>query len=521
MRAFISIPLAGLFVFLAGFNVWIMLSGRGVTPRGRRIWTHIHRACGYAFISLFVIFCYFMLLRIRSADELSPRIALHLSLALILAPLLLVKVMVVRYQKPAWNVLITLGVAIFAIAFTLVSMNVAVHYLRAVVPHKVPFAMSLRVIVATIIAVTIALFAKGRAKPKPPAVPLAPAHPPSQQSSAAGGVLDLTLARIEIQTHDAKTLRFVLPPDQQITWRPGQFLTFDWMIDGQSVKRSYTISSSPTQRRFVEITPKRVDSGYVSQFLNDKAGLGMTVKARGAYGKFHFDETKHKRIVLIAGGSGITPMLAMLRYIDDLCLAVQTTLIYSIRTGRDVIFETELEELQKRMNGFRQVLVFSQGGEGRKTWKGRLRKEILEREVEHPLESTFFLCGPPAFMELARSLLKQMGIDPSNVLLESFGGGVSSTKTDLETSGPLEVKLSRSGLTYHTSGMETLLESSEQNGVMIPSGCRQGNCGTCATKLLSGNVNMDNQTGLSDHLRAQGFILPCVSRPLSGVILDA
>ena len=84
MRAFISIPLASLFVFLAAFNVWIMLTGRGATPRSRKLWTQAHRIAGYTFIALFMIFCYFMLLRIRGADELSPRIMLHMGLALLL-----------------------------------------------------------------------------------------------------------------------------------------------------------------------------------------------------------------------------------------------------------------------------------------------------------------------------------------------------------------------------------------------------------------------------------------------------
>jgi amino acid transporter len=101
-----------------------------------------------------------MLLRIRSADELSPRIVVHLTLALILAPLLLVKVIVVRYQKSAWNVLITLGVTIFALAFTLVSMNVAVHYVRDLTPHKVPFAISLRVIAVVVVSAVVALLAR-------------------------------------------------------------------------------------------------------------------------------------------------------------------------------------------------------------------------------------------------------------------------------------------------------------------------------------------------------------------------
>jgi ferredoxin-NADP reductase len=521
MRASISIPLASLFVFLAAFNVWIMLSGRGATPRSGRLWRRIHRVCGYTFIALFAIFCYFMLLRIRSADELSPRILMHLTLALMLAPLLLVKVIVVRYRESAWNVLIALGVTIFAIAFTLVSINVAVHYLRDLPPHKVPFAVSLRVVSVALICAVIAFFARSRQSNLKAGAPTpAPSKAASQQPSNQSEPLNLTLARIEPQTHDAKTLRFLLPANQPITPRPGQFLTFDWLIDGKPVKRSYTICSSPAQRNFVEITPKRVDNGYVSKFLNDQAAVGLTVKARGPYGKFHFDESKHRTVVLIAGGSGITPMIAMLRYIDDLCLKVKVTLIYCVRTERDVIFENELIAIQKRVDGFRYVVALSQPGGDWKGWKGRLRREILEREVERPLDSTFFLCGPALFMELGRSLLKEMRVETSRVLQESFEGGVSAEKGLVEAIGPFEIKLSRSGLAYHISSSETLLESSERNGVPIPSGCRQGNCGTCTTKLLKGSVQMRNKGALTEELRAQGFILPCVSRPLTDIALD-
>jgi hypothetical protein len=92
VRSIISLPLAGLFVVLAGFNAWIILTSRGASPRSRRRWTQAHRVCGYTFIALFAIFCYFMLLRVRgSSDELSPRLILHMGVALALAPLLLAK----------------------------------------------------------------------------------------------------------------------------------------------------------------------------------------------------------------------------------------------------------------------------------------------------------------------------------------------------------------------------------------------------------------------------------------------
>ena len=523
MHPNISIPLAGLFVFLAGFNVWIMLTGRGATPRARRIWTQIHRICGYLFIALFAIFCFFMLSRIRGmSDELSPRVILHLALALLLAPLLFLKVIVVRYQKAAWGLLMALGTTIFAFAFTLVTMNVVVHYLRDTERHRIQSSTSEAVVIGAAVLAAIG-FATGikRSKAKSGTPTAALAKPAAQESQKASDVLNLTLARIEAQSHDAKILRFILPRGQQISARPGQFLTFEWQIDGKTVARSYSICSSPTQGGFIEITPKRVEAGYVSHFLNDRATVGLNVKAKGPYGKFYFDESKHQRIVMIAGGSGITPMISMLRYIDDLCIPAEVTLIYCVRNEKDEFFKSELGALRARLTRFSYALVISQPSAEWQGWKGRLRREILEREIEKPLESTYFLCGPAPFMEAGRDLLKQMGVEASRVLQESFGGAVAKQLPSVVGSGPLQVKLARSATTLHVSQEETLLESLEKNGVMIPSGCRQGNCGTCRTKLLSGDVQMETEEALTDELRSQRFILPCVSRPLSDVLLDA
>src|SRR3984957_19681365 len=138
--------------------------------------------------------------------------------------------------------------------------------------------------------------------------------------SSPSGPLILRLASITAQTADSKTLRFIVPNDRKITARPGQFLTFSFLFDGKKVVRSYSICSSPARSGYVEITAKRVEKGCASVFLNDQAALGLTVEASGPFGRFWFDEARHDRIVLIAAGSGITPMLAMLRYIDDLCL---------------------------------------------------------------------------------------------------------------------------------------------------------------------------------------------------------
>lgn len=333
--------------------------------------------------------------------------------------------------------------------------------------------------------------------------------------------LTLALESVTAQTTDAKTLRFALPPGQQIAARPGQFLTFECMIDGKPVTRSYSICSSPHQKGYIEITPKRVENGCASQFLNDRATVGLTVKARGPYGKFCFDEMKHQQIVLIAGGSGITPLMSMLRYIDDLRIPAEATLIYCVRTERDIFFRDDLADLERRLNGFHYVPVLSQPGPEWAGWKGRLRNEILEREVKNPAQSTFFLCGPPAFMDVARSLLKEMRVESSRILQESFGGTVARATDTSPTVGSLDMKLARSAVTYKVSGEETVLESLERNGVMIPTGCRQGECGTCAHRLLAGKVKMEAEGGLNEELRLRGFILPCVSRPLGDITLEA
>jgi len=174
------------------------------------------------------------------------------------------------------------------------------------------------------------------------------------------------------------------------------------------------------------------------------------------------------------------------------------------------------------------VTVLSQPSSEWTGWKGRLRREILEREVQKPLEATFFVCGPPAFMELSRSLLADLGVEPSRILQESFGGAVPGEKRFNGSSegirtgiGSLEISFARSAVAFQISPEETLLESSERNGVLMPSGCRQGSCGTCATKLLRGRVKMESEEALSDQMRSQGYILPCVSRALENVTLDA
>jgi ferredoxin-NADP reductase len=342
-------------------------------------------------------------------------------------------------------------------------------------------------------------------------------------ASPRGLPLVLRLVSITPQTPDSKTLRFAVSEDRQINARPGQFLTFSFLFDGQKVARSYSICSSAARSGYVEITVKRANQGCVSVFLNDRASTGLTVEANGPFGHFCLDERKHRNVVLLAAGSGITPMVAMLRYIDDLCLDTTVTLLYCVRTSHDVMFQGELEELRARLKNFQYHLLFSQPHAEWSGPRGHVSREFIGHAVKDLAAPDFFLCGPPPFMEASRAILTGLGVKPERIRQESFG--TSLPKSARSESAAVEtgvtVEFTRSGKRCTARSSQTLLEAAEEHGVGIPSFCRQGQCGTCKTQLLSGHVRMDAEEGLDPESKARGFVLTCVGHADGAVQLDA
>jgi ferredoxin-NADP reductase/mono/diheme cytochrome c family protein len=341
--------------------------------------------------------------------------------------------------------------------------------------------------------------------------------------SPASGPSILRLASITAQTTDSKTLRFILPRDRKLNARPGQFLTFSFLFDGKKVIRSYSICSSPARSGYVEITTKRVSQGCASVFLNDRAFVGMTVEANGPVGQFCFDETRHRNVVLVAAGSGITPMMAMLRYMDDLCLDTKATLLYCVRTGNDIIFHDELEALQTRLKNLQVHVLLSQPHAEWSGRRGHINRGFIEDTVKDPGSADFFICGPPPFMEASRNILTGMGVKLERIMQESFGNSApkSAQPNSAQAESRARVEFSRSGKTCSVRSSQTVLEVAEEHGVAIPSSCRQGQCGTCKTRLLEGNVRMDTEAGLDADSRAQGFVLTCVGHAEGAVKLDA
>ena len=384
--------------------------------------------------------------------------------------------------------------------------------------RTVRFDVRTTAFISVVCLAVAALVIRRPREPRPATTQPKPAA--SMAPRALNNAFVLQLVRITEQTHDSKTLRFAVQPPNALTALPGQFLTFVFLFDGKKETRCYSICSSPARSGYVEITPKRVNGGSVSVFLTERASLGMTVEATGPFGQFCLNPADDRRIVLLAGGSGITPMMAILRYIDDLCLGTQATLLYCVRTRQDLIFNGELEELQARLDNFRYHVVLSQPDSEWQGARGRISHELIRETVSEITGHVFFLCGPPPFMEAARAILTDLGVAPAVIRQETFGGAGAGPKPPHTSQSGFTITLSRAGKTRAILEGQTLLEAAAEAGVQIPSACRQGQCGTCKTRLLDGHVRMTSEQGLDSESKSRGFVLTCVGHAEGDVTLD-
>jgi len=325
---------------------------------------------------------------------------LHIERVLFLVPLLLLKILIAHRHKHAHSSLKALGVTISMVSFVLVAIPTFSEVLRSASPGGLGPTLATGLSVAVCLIQCVLVFKK-RKQSRPSTETSRIARIPTRVTSSTNlenvkDPMNLLLAQIEQQTHDTKTLRFQIPKERRFCARPGQFLTFKWAVDGHRMTRSYTISSSPIHKNYVEITPKRMENGCVSVFLNDRAKPGLLVEASGPHGRFYFDETLHKSVVLFAAGSGITPMISMLRYIEDLNLATPVRLVYCVCTAADIIFQNELARLATALPNFKYEVCLSQPDP---TWEGHtghLTEEFVSRHVSDPFSLSFFLsssCG--------------------------------------------------------------------------------------------------------------------------------
>jgi ferredoxin-NADP reductase/predicted pyridoxine 5'-phosphate oxidase superfamily flavin-nucleotide-binding protein len=333
--------------------------------------------------------------------------------------------------------------------------------------------------------------------------------------SVAGNVLrEVRIAEVRRETASAVTL--VLDDAGQagtFDFRPGQFFTLVTDIDGRPTRRAYSASSVPGASR-LEVTVKHVEGGRFSAHVHRNLRAGDTLSVRGPSGAFHVDPAAAHDVVLVAAGSGITPMMSMIRTLPE---ATRIALLYSNRGEEDVIFGDELLRLGKENPdrlSVTHVLTRRRGrldAAGVRDWLAELR----------PLEDTrYYMCGPEALMDTVQGVLTELGVPDQRVHHERYTSGADTTAT---TTAPQQMVVENG--THEVGSVvvepgQTLLDAGLAAGLPMPYSCTVGNCGDCLVKLRDGEVAMNGPNCLTPQQKSDGYVLSCVGCPLSKVTLD-
>ncbi|MHA2170713.1 MAG: ferredoxin--NADP reductase [Candidatus Kariarchaeaceae archaeon] len=220
------------------------------------------------------------------------------------------------------------------------------------------------------------------------------------------------------ETKDTCTLRLSLV--DQFTWEPGQFIMVNAEIDGNMVRRAYSISSSPT-RDYLEITIRQTDEPTMSKYLNERHE-GDKLEIKGPYGKFIWKEGISDRVFCLGAGSGITPFRAFFEYFIDKQLDNPITLLYSCSYGDNVIFKDELLELVDEIgNGRYELSITRDPKELSGIRNGRISSDYLRQKINEFEESNFYICGAPGFVKTMIDSLVEIGINRSKIKREQWG----------------------------------------------------------------------------------------------------
>ncbi|MEY2892055.1 MAG: hypothetical protein RJA98_1963 [Pseudomonadota bacterium] len=350
---------------------------------------------------------------------------------------------------------------------------------------------------------------------------------------------DETLRCVAVRQETADVRTFVLRSDSPRShrYRPGQFITLALDIGGEPVRRCYTLSSTPTRPDALSITVKRVPGGVVSNWLHDHLQPGMVLNVAGPAGAFTaFDAdgrlASTAPLLMLSGGSGITPLMSMARALHDLAIDADVQFVHAARTPSDVIFAEELALMARNQPRFRHSVVCEQRGSSAMYAGalGRLSLPLLQALVPDLLSRDVYCCGPAPFMAAVRALLQAVGYDMARYREESFSfesaapadaAADVATPADASTTvAHFAVHLKKRGDQFECAAGQTVLQAATAAGLRLPFSCSNGVCGTCRTHKLSGEVDMKQNGGLRPREVAQGWFLPCCSTPLTDLVLD-
>lgn len=342
----------------------------------------------------------------------------------------------------------------------------------------------------------------------------------------------LTVTGVAPDTRESVIVTLKPGPGEEDLFRftQGQYLTFRRDFDGHEVRRCYSICSG-TQEGALKVGIKRVDGGAFSCWANEELTVGQTVEAMPPLGSFNapIEPGQDRFYVGFAGGSGITPILSIVKTVLALEPGSQFTLVYANRQVSSIMFREDIEDLKNRYLGRFQVIhILKSDAQDTELFSGRVDEEKLGDLFETLIDprdiDLAFLCGPHGMMDIVRKSLVDRGVGADRIRQELFksdqpGRLPASQRPEVKDgrAKDADLKLTIDGTTreIHMEPGETILEAAHRHDIDAPYSCCAGVCSTCRGRVLEGQVEMAANHALEDDEIRDGYVLTCQSRPLT------
>jgi ring-1,2-phenylacetyl-CoA epoxidase subunit PaaE len=330
----------------------------------------------------------------------------------------------------------------------------------------------------------------------------------------------LTIKEVVNVAKDAVNLVFEKP--DSFEYEPGQFITLIKEVKGKKIRRAYSLCTTPFEDENPAVTVKRVPDGAMSNDLNDNAQAGDQIQIMEPMGMFttEYDPDNKRDAVFFGGGSGITPLMSIVRSILLKEPNSTTTLVYGNRREEFIIFKDLLSKLEKKYpERFRVIHILE---EGEADYNGRPTHDMIG-EICNTInvgDSTeYYICGPQPMMDIVSGGLNKIGVKKDMVRMESFEAGKTSPSEiiDKEGASESEVTILLDGEEYSITVKKnaSVLDTALDNDLDMPYSCQSGLCTACRGKCVEGKISIDEAEGLSQEELDEGYVLTCVGKPLS------